>query len=218
MYLAGYLAIFLCLVVGFRLRFHTVWSRPLCNCLVKKINQGTDVLTHNCLPPPLALCVLKHVCTRLIILTSNHKIKIDVASWQSAVATHSPLRLQIPFLTHGSSIGRFVSHCYRSDGCYGEPNIHCPPRAVQCCCCCYAASFPPYTASEWSYHRWTTLHSRTSVQNGRACRSVCFSFNRTCAFLKLLRRYLMNKVIYFIGRQSTHCYHLIVWIIINTKV
>ena len=51
---------------------------PLCNCLVKKINQGTDVLTHNCLPPLLAL----------IILTSgknNHKIKIAVASWQSAV-------------------------------------------------------------------------------------------------------------------------------------
>ena len=32
----------------------------------------------NCLPPLLALCVLKHVCTRLIILTdgeNNHKIK-----------------------------------------------------------------------------------------------------------------------------------------------
>ena len=68
----------------FRPRFHSVWSRPLCNCFLKKINQGTDVLTHNCLPPLLALCVLKHVCTRLIILTSNHKIKIDVASWQSA--------------------------------------------------------------------------------------------------------------------------------------
>ena len=39
---------------------------------------------------------------------------------------HSPLRLQIPFLTHGSSVGGFVSHCYRSDGCYGEPNMHCP--------------------------------------------------------------------------------------------
>ena len=77
-WLSGYLGIFLCLVVGFRPRFHSVWSCPLCNCLVKKINQGTDVLTHNCLPPLLALCVLKHVCTRLIILTSNHKIKIDV--------------------------------------------------------------------------------------------------------------------------------------------
>ena len=82
-FLCNWLGIFLCLVVGFRPRFHSVWSRPLCNCLVKKINQGTDVLTHNCLPPLLALCFLKHVCTRLIILTSNHKIKIDVASWQS---------------------------------------------------------------------------------------------------------------------------------------
>ena len=64
---------------------------PLCNCLVKKINQGTGVLTHNCLPPLLALCVLKHVCTRLIILTSgknSHKIKIAVASWQSAFSIH----------------------------------------------------------------------------------------------------------------------------------
>ena len=33
---------------------------------------------------------------------------------------------------------------YRSDGCYGEPNMHCPPCAVRGCCCCYAASFPPY--------------------------------------------------------------------------
>ena len=60
---------------------------PLYNCLVKKMNEGTDVLTHNCLHPLLAVCVLKHVCTRLIILTgckNNHKIKIDVASWQSA--------------------------------------------------------------------------------------------------------------------------------------
>ena len=92
-WLSGYLGVFLCLVVGSRPRFHSVWSRPLCNCLVNKINQGTDVLTHNCLPPLLALCVLKHVCTRLIILTSNHNIKIDVAS------RHSPLRLQIPLLS-----------------------------------------------------------------------------------------------------------------------
>ena len=90
-WLAIWLAIFLCLVVGFLPRFHSVWSHPLCNCLVKKINQGTDVLTHNCLPPLLALSVPKHVCTRLIILTScknNHKIKIDVGSWQSAVGIH----------------------------------------------------------------------------------------------------------------------------------
>ena len=45
----------------------------------------------NCLPPLLALCVLLHVCMRLIILTgskNNNKIKIaemKVASW------HPPL-------------------------------------------------------------------------------------------------------------------------------
>ena len=42
-YICNWLAIFLCLVVGFSPRFHSVWSRLLCNCLVKKINQGTDV-------------------------------------------------------------------------------------------------------------------------------------------------------------------------------
>ena len=83
------LSIFLCLIVGFRPHFHSVWSCPLCNCLVKKISQGTDVLTHNCLPPLLALRVLMHVCMRLIILTSsknNHKTKIAMASWQLAFA------------------------------------------------------------------------------------------------------------------------------------
>ena len=60
---------------------------PSAPALSEKINQGTDVLTHNCLPPFLALHVLNNVCTRLIILTggkNNHKIKIAVASWQSA--------------------------------------------------------------------------------------------------------------------------------------
>ena len=63
--------------------------------------------------------------------------------------------------------------------------MHCGPRAVQGCCCCYAASFPPYTASESSYHRRTTLRNGTSVQNGGACRSVCFSFNRTTVVMKV---------------------------------
>ena len=35
------------------------------------------------------------------------------------------------FLAHGPSEGRCVSHCYQTDGCCGEPNMHCPPRAVQ---------------------------------------------------------------------------------------
>ena len=91
LWLYTYLSIFICLVIGFRPRFHSVWSLPLCNCLVEKINQGTGVLTHNCPPPPLALCVLKQVCMRLIILTgskNNHKIKIAVASRHSAVGIH----------------------------------------------------------------------------------------------------------------------------------
>ena len=35
------------------------------------------------------------------------------------------------FLAHGSSEGTCVSHCYQTDGCCGEPNMHCPPHAVQ---------------------------------------------------------------------------------------
>ena len=82
----------------------------------------------------------------------------------------------ILFLTNGSSEGRCVSHCYRSDGCYGEPNMHCPPRAVQGCCCCYAASFTPYTASEWSYITvGMRLLSWTSAQNG------CSVWKEVCA-------------------------------------
>ena len=61
----------------------TVITRPLCNCLVKKINQGTDVFTHKITELPASsfsiICVLKHVRTRLIMLTcgkNNHKIKI----------------------------------------------------------------------------------------------------------------------------------------------
>ena len=94
-WLAILLAIFLCLDVGFRPRFHSVWSRPLCNCLVKKINQVTDVLTHNFLPPLLALCVLKHICMRLIVFTGcknnqkkNRCGQLAVGSRQSAVGIH----------------------------------------------------------------------------------------------------------------------------------
>ena len=68
----------------FRPRFHSVWSRPLCNCLVKKISQGTDVLTHKLPTSSFSVMCSQALCTRLIILTSNHKIRIDVASWQSA--------------------------------------------------------------------------------------------------------------------------------------
>ena len=52
----------------------------------QKDQPGHSCLTHNCLPPLLALCALKHICTRLIILTggkNNH-----MASWQSAFGIH----------------------------------------------------------------------------------------------------------------------------------
>ena len=43
----------------------------------------------NCLPPLLALCVIKHVCTRLIILTGGKNNKIKIAeSGQLAVGAH----------------------------------------------------------------------------------------------------------------------------------
>ena len=54
----------------------------------------------NCLPRLLALCVLKHVCTRLIILTggkNNHKIKIAESGRLAVGIRHPPLRLQIYF-------------------------------------------------------------------------------------------------------------------------
>ena len=58
MYLAGWLSGYISMS---RRRVPTSFpqwpSHALCNCLVKKINQGTDVLTHNCLPPLLVLCV-----------------------------------------------------------------------------------------------------------------------------------------------------------------
>ena len=58
----------------------TLIARPLYDCLVKKINQGTDVFTHKHteLPTssfsivPCSVCGLKHVCMRLTILTSSY--------------------------------------------------------------------------------------------------------------------------------------------------
>ena len=91
-YLSIYLSIYhlLCLVVGFRPRFQCLVLPPV-QLPCQKINQGTDVLTRNCLPPLLALCVLIHLYTKLIILTgskNDQKIKITVASWQSAFSIH----------------------------------------------------------------------------------------------------------------------------------
>ena len=67
-------------VVTFPPRFHSDYRAPSGTALSKRLTMVqlfplTNIL--NCLPPPI--CVLKHVHTRFIILTSgksNHKIKI----------------------------------------------------------------------------------------------------------------------------------------------
>ena len=79
------------------------------------------------------------------------------------------------FLTHGSSEGRKVSHCYRSRCCYGEPT--CIARLVQ---------FEVVSIQPRPHH----IQHLNEVTVGRGCsvvtcRSVCFYFNRTCAFLQL---------------------------------
>ena len=67
----------------------TVIARPFCNCLVKKINQGTDVFTHKHteLPASSFSIVPRSVCSDArmyeinyidlqFLLLPNHKIKI----------------------------------------------------------------------------------------------------------------------------------------------
>ena len=52
----------------------------------------------NCLPP--LICVLKHVRTRLTILTdskNNHKIKIAETLYWPVGSRHSPIGLQVYF-------------------------------------------------------------------------------------------------------------------------
>ena len=85
-WLSGWLAIFLCLVVTFRPRFHSDYLALSATALSKRLTMVQMSLV-NCLPPPI--CVLKHVRTRLIILTggkNNHKIKI-AETGQLAVGT-----------------------------------------------------------------------------------------------------------------------------------
>ena len=102
---AGFLSIYLsvCLVVGFRPRFHSVWSRPLCNCLVKKINQGTDVLTHKHteLPASSFSIMCSQACMyEIIILTgskNNNMIKIAESGQVAVGSWHPPLGLQTYF-------------------------------------------------------------------------------------------------------------------------
>ena len=121
------------------------------------------------------------------------------------------------FLTHGSSEGRCVSHCYRLLWRTQHALLaSCSSRLLLLLCSLVSTI----------YSIWMKLPSSDNVAQwvGHQCkmaerveRSVYFSFNRTCAFLKLWWRYLMNIVIYFIDRRSTHHYYLFVWIIINTK-
>ena len=74
------------------------------DCLVKKINQGTDVFTHKHTELPASsvriICVLKHVRARLIILTSgkNSQIIKIAGSGQLAVCIH-PLDCKDTFLS-----------------------------------------------------------------------------------------------------------------------
>ena len=111
------LSIFLCLVVGFRPRFHSVWSRPLCNCLVKKINQGTDVLTHKHTELPSSS--FRIICSQASMYGINYidrqwKQSQDKNSWKWPVGSrHSPLQLQIYFFT-------ISENAYRIGCLYGD--------------------------------------------------------------------------------------------------
>ena len=87
-WLSIWLAIFLCLVVTFRPRFHSDYLTPSATALSKRLTM-VQMFLLNCLPS--RICVLKHVRTRLIILTGSknyyyHKIKI-AETGQSAVGS-----------------------------------------------------------------------------------------------------------------------------------
>ena len=62
-----------------------------------------------CLPPLLALCVLNHACTRLIILTSgknNHKIKIAESGQLAVGIRHQPLIALTPCMGREGCVKR----------------------------------------------------------------------------------------------------------------
>ena len=106
-WLAGYicsgLSIFVCLVVTFRPRFHSDYLAPSATVLSERstmVQMFSLINMLNCLPLLLALCVLKHVRTRLIILIgrkNNHKIKI-AGTGQLAVGIR-PLGCKYTFLS-----------------------------------------------------------------------------------------------------------------------
>ena len=102
-YVTGWLSIFVCLVVTFRPRFHIDYLAPSATALLKRstmVQMFSPINMLNYLPPLLALCVLKHVRTRIIILIgrkSNHKIKI-AGTGQLAVGIR-PLGCKYTFLS-----------------------------------------------------------------------------------------------------------------------
>ena len=80
--ICNWLSIFVCLVITFRPHFHSDYLAPCATVLSKRstmVQMFSLISMLNCLPPLLALCVFKHVPTRIIILIghkNNHSIKI----------------------------------------------------------------------------------------------------------------------------------------------
>ena len=70
----------------------------------------------NCLPP--LIFVLKHICTRLTILTSsknNHKIKVDETLQWPVGSLYAPLRLQIYYFIISENADR-IDYLYGEGG------------------------------------------------------------------------------------------------------
>ena len=53
----------------------------------------------------------------------------NIFYYNHTVVVSMNMSFHFPFSTHGPSKGREVSHCYRSQCCYGEPT--CISRLVQ---------------------------------------------------------------------------------------
>ena len=111
----------MCLLSGFRPRFHSVLSHPLCNCLVKKINQGTDVFTHKHTELPASS--LSIMCSEARMYEINYidrqwKQSQDKTSWKWPVGNrHPPLRLQIYFIISDKCLPALTAHMGREGVC-----------------------------------------------------------------------------------------------------
>ena len=110
-YVSAHLSTYLCIYFyvwsqGSDLVFTVFGLTPFATALSKR-STGAQMFSLinilNCLPPLLALCVLKHVSIRSIILTggkNNNKIKITESGQLAVDSRHPPLRLQIiPFIS-----------------------------------------------------------------------------------------------------------------------